>query len=372
MNKTIVDHLRANDADRSGRELAKEASRRSPIGAATVWLTVLAACVVSLLYLAFDSSYPSLPELPAGPEWSVSQERQLFFDKQAVPAITEADNANRAAAILCIERIKEMFEKQRQGVPRFAEDMTSWSIRWGVVTRMPGDWWNGSNRVKQFVSRKFESHLFSRQSLQGGIDEALTGFRADVDANNMRLLTQVKAAVESSELPTTPNLSDERFSRGVTDRLQQFSADSAADSVTVFVITEILSGTAGYAAEQCVVLIGTQLAQTTATTAATAGGATATSTAAGGAGGSTVGPWGTAAGIGVGLVIGLAIDWWMSAEFEAKLQSQLITMINRMEQTVLVGSDGKPGLEEALRGTCDQLQRAYEKTIHDTLVREAI
>ena len=226
--------------------------------------------------------------------------------------------------------------------------------------------------MTEFVSEKFEAHLFSAQSFQDGIDKALDGFRSDVEANNMSLLTQVKAAVKTSDLPSPPNLSHERFHQGLTERMQQVFADAAADSVTSLVVTEIIAGTGGAAAGKLTALLAAQLFQAISTTAATAGGMTATTTAAGGASGSAAGPWGTCVGGGVGLVVGLAIDWWMTEKFEKKLQTQLITMINRMEQSVLMGSDDKPGLKAQLYETCDQFKGAYQQTIHDTLLPEAI
>ena len=99
-----------------------------------VWAVVFLGCVGSLLYLVFGVSGPAL-QLPSdGPDW----QRHLLFDEQVVPAIARCDSANRVAVNLCIKRIKDMFEKQRQGVPGFAEDMTSWGTRWSVVKRMPG------------------------------------------------------------------------------------------------------------------------------------------------------------------------------------------------------------------------------------------
>lgn len=344
----------------------------SPVGrpakSLVIWLAVLFGCVGLLVYLVLVASGPKIPPLLDGPDW----QRQSFFDEQVVPAITRCDNANRVAVNLCIKRIKDMFEKQRQGVPGFTEDMTSWGTRWSVVKRMPGDWWNESNSVTEFVSGKFEAHLFSVQSFQDGIDKALAGFRSDVAANNVRLLTQVKAAVTTSDLPSPPNLSDERFHQGLTERIQKFSADAGADSVTSLVVKEIIAGTGGAAAGQLTTLLAAQLFQAISTTATTAGGTTATTTVAGGASGSAAGPWGTCVGAGVGLVVGLAIDWWMTEKFEEKLQTQLITMINQMEQRVLKGSDGNPGLKAQLYEACDQFKGAYQQTFHDTLLPETI
>jgi hypothetical protein len=106
------------------------------------------------------------------------------------------------------------------------------------------------------------------------------------------------------------------------------------------------------------------------TSAATAGGATVTSAAAGGGGGTAAGPAGTFIGAAVGLVVGLAIDWWMTERFEAKLREQLKAMVDEIEASVFEGAQGELGLRLSLSQTCDVLRDTYRSAVFELVVPE--
>lgn len=329
---------------------------------------VLVCCVVGIVYVVTRPG-PGMPEVPSPPSTTILdgpatgqtdlQRRREFFKREVVPVIGEADVANRAAADRCIKRLEDTFDKYRKGVRPIVSDLTSWGTRWGVLTRTPGDWWNEGNEVERFISRKFEKRLFSKESLQDDIESALATFRSDVDANNTRMLSQVKAAVSSADLPTLPDIDYGNFASEITASLENYAADKAVDSVSRAVMTEILSGIAGAAAEQILVGIAARFATASASSAAAAGGAMAGGAAAGGGGGSIAGPAGTAAGVVVGLLVGMVIDWWMTSRFEEELRQQLNTMIDEMESTLVNGSKGRVGLRTSLRRVCDTLRNAY-------------
>jgi hypothetical protein len=90
--------------------------------------------------------------------------------------------------------------------------------------------------------------------------------------------------------------------------------------------------------------VGTQIAAET----VAAGGATAAGAAAGGGGGSFAGPAGTVIGVGVGIAVGAAIDWWMSARFEEKMTLQLNGFFDSVGRRLMEGTGQSPGLRVAL------------------------
>ena len=181
----------------------------------------------------------------------------------------------------------------------------------------------------------------------------------------------MQAAVARSDLSDVPTVEYGEFTSDVAQLLQQFTADSAVKNVTSLLITEIASGVGGAAATQLLAAVTTRLAAMAATSSAAAGGVTATAAAGGGGGGSTVGPVGTAIGFGVGLVVGIAIDWWMTASFEEKLSDQLNEMIDQFESSVIGGVDDEPGLDRALQDTCDALRDTYRQSLYDSIVKVA-
>jgi hypothetical protein len=334
------------------------------------WTGILTVSIVVIVFFAWRSG-PTPSPLPLTPpivERQPTVDRVKFFDSDVQPAIAAAIKANHQAADRCIRRLDGMFAKHREGVKPFVEDLTTWGTRFRVMRRMPSDWWYKRKTADEFIKAKFEEHLFSQASLEDGIQSALGEFRKDIEANNNQLLTSVNAAVSRANLPNTPKVETGDFARSVTESLQKFATDSAKDSITNLVITEIASNVGAAAATKLTVEIAARVATAVAATAATEGGATAGGAALGGGGGSTVGPVGTAVGFGVGLVVGVAVDWWMSSRFKEKLSNQLNIMIGETEKSVIDGRDGQPGLRISLDKACEALGGAYKQSLYDRIV----
>lgn len=347
--------------------------------AIVVWAIVFLVCIGVIIYIAMKPG-PEPPDLPVPPHPPVTADRSpatavqlaVFFDREVAPAIAAADKANRAAARRCLARLKDMFDRHRKGIPAFTEDMTSLGTRFGVLRRMPGDWWNERNDVRVYIGAKFEKHIFSADSLEQDVESALATFRQAIEANNNHLLTEVRAAVSRSDLPHLSNVDYGDFSSDLTRTIQDFAAASAKDSVTNAILTELASGVGGAAATQLVVLIGTRIATMAASSSAAAGGATAAGAAAGTGGGSLGGPAVAAVGFGVGLAVGIIIDWWMTAQFEEKLNGQLNEMVDGVEKSLVSGAEGKPGLRASLDQACDLLSDAYRESLHKRIVKEPV
>ncbi|WP_207397530.1 hypothetical protein [Bremerella alba] len=285
--------------------------------------------------------------------------RQELFDDQVVPAIREADLANRAAAERCLTRIQESFQRYQQGVKPFAEDVTGLGSKWGVLRRMPGDWAFGSNSVEVFISGKLEKHVFSAQEIQQDIAASLSLFRKDIDVNRHVMLRQVKAATMGLPFPELQNVDIDTFSRQVIRKVREFSTETATNGVANLVIVEMASSVGGYAAERIFMAILVRIS-------ATAGGATVGSTVVGGGTGTVVGPLGTGIGVIAGLVAGLIIDHVLGEYARSNVSEQLLKLIDQIEDAAINGvpertdptMDAYPGLKRVLQRTCDELNRA--------------
>ncbi|WDI41022.1 hypothetical protein [Bremerella sp. P1] len=285
--------------------------------------------------------------------------RQELFDDQVAPAVREAGLANRAAVERCLARIQESFQRYRQGVEPFAEDVTGLGSKWGVLRRMPGDWMTGSNSVEAFISGKLQKHVFSAQEIQHDIDVSLALLREDIEANRNVMLRKVKTATAGLSLPAIQNLDTQKFSQQVAEKVRGFSTETAVDSVTDSVVIEVASGVGGYATEQVFMAVLARIGMT-------AGGATVGSVALGGGSGSAVGPLGTGIGTIGGLIVGVIIDYWLSEHAKANLSQQLMALIDQIEDAAIHGVpertnstiDAYPGLKHVLQNTCDELNRA--------------
>lgn len=317
---------------------------------------------------------PSSPSVLASPRPSTSRDvvRASFFDSEVEPRIAETDNLNRLAAERCVERISGLVDRYKAGVPPFVDDLTSLSTRLGIVRRLPGDWWNGDERIEVYVQTKFERNLFSEMLLTQDVAKVLSDFRDEVDANQKRMLVTVKASLDTADLPEVDISHYQPFFRSVSKDLNGYSAQQGTASVynglTVLVTSEIGSYVAISVAGGLLARVGTSVAA-----GAVAGvGATAGATATGAGGGTFVGPVGTIVGFGVGLAVGLVIDWWMTEKFESELTAQMEQYLDSLRNSLLHGSDNATinhgGLIEALPTLCDRLTMAYRERFYEQIV----
>ena len=317
---------------------------------------------------------PALPAeiIPQKSEAELRAEREAFFKADVEPSIKVADNLNREAADRCVVRLKESFNGYRTGIQPFCKEINTWGTRLGVIRRMPSDWWYEQTDVSDYIQAKFAKHLFTDKKLAEDIESALATFRADVEANQNTLVTSIRAAISTKDLPGLPDIDYADFAKDLSSRLTAYSAQSAKDSVVSGIVTEVASGVGGFAAEQLLAQLVVRLTAMVAASTATAGGATAGGAAVGGGGGSLGGPVGVAAGLAVGLVIGGAIDWWMSSSFEAKMTEQLNGLIDELNKEVISGDANRLGLRDGLRGSCDVIRQAYQDSLRTKIVNGGV
>lgn len=340
--------------------------------------TALLFCIGLIIWVGLrpTADAPSVPTAPALPADIVPQktaaelraERDAFFTADVEPSIKEADKLNREAADRCVARLKESFNGYRSGIQPFCKEINTWGTRLGVIKRMPSDWWYEQTDVSDYIQAKFAKHLFTDKKLAEDIENALTQFRADVEANQNSLVTSIRAAISSRDLPGLPEIDYTEFAKDLSFRLTAYSAQSAKDSVVNGIVTEVASGVGGFAAEQLLAQLVVRLTAMVGASTASAGGATAGGAAVGGGGGSLGGPVGVAAGLAVGLVIGGVIDWWMSSSFEAKMTDQLNGLVDELNKEVIAGDADRPGLRDGLRGSCDVIRQAYQDSLRARIV----
>lgn len=342
-----------------------------------IWPVI--ALVVSIMALALlfwrGSHKPPPPPVPPLPPTPTTKLSENFFDSRIRPLERENQQANREAADRCIARLAESFKQYRSGVKGFCEEITGIGTRFGVLRRMPANWWYEHDTITPYINRKFEKHIFSEDQLKKDLGAALATFREDLRANRGSLLSAVKVAVSESMLPNLEMPDYEAFDRQVVHDLTDYAARRAEDSVYQGLVSLVASEVAAVAATEIVTQLMATFASTAALEAATAGGATVGGAAAGGAGGTVVGPVGTAIGAGVGLVVGILVDWWMTDSFKAKLSEDLDEYLVNLRNGIIDGTTSRgvqttPGLRSTLSQYCDDLAAAQSSVLHDHLVGE--
>ena len=330
----------------------------------------LVLCFASIIWVA---NRP-VPERPSVPQIKLKSDdtaqRLQLFQNEVEPKIVDATKLNREAADRCIQRLNESFEGYRSGIEPFCDEINSWGTRFGVIRRMPGDWWYEKTDVKKFVEEKFSRHLFDDKKLASDIDDALSQFRQEIAANQNSMLLKIRASISNSDLPEIPKIEHEEFARELQIRLTDFSTNAAETSVVKGLVTEIASGTGGVIVEQLLAHALAKLGTAAATTSASAGGATAGGAAAGGGGGSFGGPLGTVGGFAVGVAVGVVIDWWLSGKFKAEMTKELNELIDEIKSEVITGAEKESGLRMGLGESCTAIATNYESILRHKIVGE--
>ncbi len=324
----------------------------------------------------------SEPAEPTAPTRDVH--RAVFFDNEVEPRIAEADKLNREAADRCVQRIVATINQYRRGVDPFVEDLTSMSTRFGIVKRMPADWWRKDQRVDKYVKSKFEQHLFSEKKLMDDIGDVLKDFKVDIDANQKRMLISVKTALGSADLPEVQADEYQPFFEAVARQLQQHSTVQGTASVQNALGAFVLGEVGFFAGRSIVAGLLARFGSGALAGAAASAGATATGTAAGTGAGSLGGPVGAAVGFGVGLAVGMVIDWWLTDKFQERLSQQMNSYLDTLGNTILYGgatqydpstpiqtAENQTGLVDALPIVCDRLKEAYRERFYEQIVTGA-
>jgi len=333
-----------------------------------LWPTVILVVSIIAWFMVTYQKTPS-PDIPTPPHSSFDR-RTAFYHSEITPLIQANAQSNREAAQRCLARIDDAFARYRQGIKPFGEDITSMGARFGILVRMPSDWWYDDGRLEHYVQDKFETHLFSEDQLNTDLTHALTAFRDDLRANRNQLLALTKVAIQDRDFPGLSVPDYHSFDSKVNRQLVEFATGRAQDSVYHGIATFVASEVAAVAGTQLLTRVVTSIGTSAATSVAAGGSAAASGAAAGAGAGTMAGPLGTAIGVGVGIVVGVMVDWWMTEQFQAELENDLHQYLTKLRNGVIEGINGQPGLRELLSTFNDDLDQAHRATMHHRLVGE--
>lgn len=345
--------------------------RRAALG---VCALILAASLFAIWWVFVYPPMPATGPAPTPPPINLSiaaptrLSKSAFYERDLLPMLEKAKKQNNVDADQAADRLHEDFDRFRAGVPRFADDLSSWGTRFGVLSRMTKDGWRNSwksktdpdsDEVKNYTLDKFETHIMSRSALQKSVDTAFGQFRDDVTASRNLLLREMKLALTTSDMQVDFPMPDfEDFQHDFDAFVATSVERQATESVENALITFIASMAGSAAAEQVLVQmirILTINVLVAGTEAAAAGGSSmASGGALGAAAGWLGGPAGEVIGVGVGLAIGVIIDWWLTDRFKANLTQELTGYLNTLESEMIDGVTEKkgrpaqPGMRELL------------------------
>lgn len=348
---------------------------RRPLWRSILLPTVLLIGAVAAWAIVVSRETPPPTPPPSPPGVSIDPGtaiREQFYSQEIEPLLKSTERANRLATERAIQRIGDTFNRYRHGIRPFTEDITSIGTRFGILRRMPADWWHEDQRINAYIQEKFEKHLFSEQQFQRDIAGILDSLKDDLEANTNRLLAGIRSSIERHDLPQIQVPDYQKYDKEVRTIVLEFSGDRAKDSFYQGIATLVLAEVATITAHQIVVRVLVSVGTSAATSAAASGGAAAGGAAAGGATGTLAGPVGTAIGVGVGLVVGVIVDWWMTDHFIERLTNDLTDYINQLEAGLLDGTKSDAGLKKTLERFVEDFNFAQSTVAHKAIAGGAL
>lgn len=352
----------------------RASSLRAPVAALAL------ALALAGVWLATGSSPRSADATNAGPGTvggALTHRPRAAIDPE--PFLADAERRNAAAVDRALADLQERFDGFRAGAPAFAQDMASWGTRLRILGRGGADWWIGltsgapelSDRVRTFVGEKLQRHVLAPGALEDAVADAVATFALELESSQNGLWIEVSSRLRPSDgAPGAVPLDSARARDRAAALASAMTASHAQRTIGAGLAALGVSTAGSIVAEQ---VAAASLARVGASLAAGAGaealgagatGAAGASVGAGASGGALAGPAGVIIGVGVGLVAGVAIDWWMTERFEARLTEEVRAYLDRVEHELIEGSTGeraggglRVALLEAARAA-NQRQRA--------------
>jgi hypothetical protein len=300
----------------------------------------------------------------------VKRQRQEFFASQATELLALEEERNRAAMELARGRLAAHFSRYRLGVPRFAQDLTTWGTRYRISKALLKDWWSKSNEARKVATDHFSEFVVSDEQLQKDVAEVIAQFSSDLEADRNKMLSELQVRVASAAVPcATKELGSTGLGEAFMAEAQPRLKERAAQSLVVCILGTGGGFAAAQAATRIVSKLLTSMAVRVAAGAAVRGSAVATGAVAGGEGGTMLTPGvGTAIGVVGGLIAGWGVDWWTEKEFKEQVTNECNEMLSGMEEALW--SDPAEGLgagfSRSIRITRECHEAALRKMIGTT------
>ena len=288
-----------------------------------------------------------------------------FLKEEAAPLLAGAKAKDLAAVNRALSSLDACFASYGAGVDPFAHDLTAWGTRFKLI------WRKGVETVKRreipegtakLVREKFDKHVVSDSRLEADVLAVMRQFAYDLEADRNELLGSLQTRLAASDLPVTVRevaLTD--FKTGYQEQLQALLTKMPGHSVMVGVGGITAGIVTEEAVRQMVRIVIAQAATRLAGGAMASGGAAATAVATGGAGGTVIAPGiGTAVGVVGGFLVGAVVDWWMTAEFEAKVKADVTAFLTQTRSTLISGPEG---LEAMLKTQVENTSALWERSV---------
>jgi hypothetical protein len=253
------------------------------------------------------------PTFTAGPQARAREQARQLLDR--------ADTNCRRALAEQLDGLDRFFRDARGRAPAFVDNVLGWEARWLLATdQLRG----GAGRYLAFARRAFAAALFTPDELDRRAAAAVAGYLDAVDAVEAELPAAIRAA--SADVPTTLPVAtlDGSALRAACGRAAAEAERHARAGVMPDVARELAALAVGEALTQLVLQLGV-------------------------AAGMPVAGAPSAATLGLGLIVGLAVEHMTGAwDGRAALAREVARGVDRLRALVIEGTPQAPGLRPRL------------------------
>jgi hypothetical protein len=290
----------------------------------------------------------------------IQRQKQEFFAVTGSQLLNQEAQRNREAMERARRQLAANFARYRQGVPNFAEDLTTWSTRYEITKAALADWWNESNEGRKIATGKFAKFVVSDRQLQRDVTAVLAQFSSDLEANRNKMLSELQERISTAAvLCASTDLGSTNLAGAFILEAQPLIKARAMQCPAIGALATGGGFIVGDAAANIVTKLLASMAARVATGAAARGSAVAAGALTGGGGGTAITPGvGTAIGLAGGIVVGSAVDWWMEGRFKAKVTGECNQILSHMEEALW--NDGAQGLENAFTKAITATRECHE------------
>lgn len=237
-----------------------------------------------------------------------------------------AKEANGQALHLGMEPIRAFFDEAKRGTRGFGEDVLSFDSKWKMVT----DLVSKEKKHRSFVERKFAERVFKPSELETVVQTAITLYMQRLDDVDSELLVRLEQDIahlpsEALSVSIDRNALHQTLRQAMNDAVKAVQADFRG-----MIGRELVSFVAG----EVLTVAATELAASAGIVGA--------------------GAYSGMATFGVGLGVGIAIDYVFSKAYESyfdpagEISRQLNQSLDQMRNLIIDGTRRSPGLSSRL------------------------
>jgi hypothetical protein len=282
--------------------------------------------LVGVLLLRQQTGVPPVTNRPAATTLAISKS-----PSPADIAAPHLHNAERRCAAVIGEHVRALdvfFAQAKKNTPAFAEEALSFGSKWRLVAdHLP---FSAGGRHEAFLRRQFESHVFSKESLEQAIAQVVSSYLTQVNSIENQMLVDLRADV--ADLPSKHLLAshDDRQLRAEFDEALTIAMASSGSSLTADIGGQLVSFLTGEVLAQVAVRLGVSA------------GILGTGAASG---------WAT---FGIGVLVGVIVDqiiawvWDWYADPKGDLAAGLNDKLSEIQRLIVSGDGKVEGLRRRL------------------------